>query len=159
MTDRKTDKPDIVFFPPLLFLVATILTVGLEWVVPLALLPDGLSLVSVILGVPLLLTTAWLEFAANRQFRSAGTNVDPRRPALKVVRSGPYRFTRNPMYLGLVLSQLGLAFTFSLDWGLPVGAVLWAALNFGVVLREEAYLKSKFGADYEALLKSTRRWL
>ena len=59
----------------------------------------------------------------------------------------------------MVLFNLGLALMFSLDWGLPLVALLWAALHWGVVLREEAYLTQKFGAKYEALLKTTRRWL
>ena len=76
-----------------------------------------------------------------------------------VVETGPYRFTRNPMYLGMVIIQIGLCLTFSLDWLIFLTPILWAALHFGVVLREEAYLEAKFGAPYQHFKGRTRRWL
>ena len=59
----------------------------------------------------------------------------------------------------MIALQLGLAFTFSLDWALFLAPVLWAVLHYGVVLREEAYLTAKFGDDYRAFLSETRRWI
>ncbi len=154
------DKADILFFPPYLSIAAPLLAIALEFVAPLGLLPGWSNPLTFLTGLVLLCLAGWLEVTATRSFAAAQTNVNPRRPALTVVRKGPYRFTRNPMmYLGMVLLNLGLTLTFSLDWGVPIAVLLWAALHWGVVLREEAYLTGKFGEDYEALLKSTRRWL
>lgn len=159
MTDTSDDAPKILFFPPYLFFGAVVLAAALEWLVPLGVLPHRFSPLPIVIGALLLAVAAWLELSANRRFSKAETNVNPRRPALRVVRGGAYRFTRNPMYLGMLLIVLGLSLVFSLDWGIAILPLLWAALHWGVVLREEAYLTEKFGDDYKALLKATRRWL
>jgi len=157
MADDRT--PDILFFPPTLSVVAPLLAIALEWLLPLSLLPPpGLTLLTGA-GILLLGAAAILNLQGDRAFKAALTNVNPREPALVLVETGPYRFTRNPMYLGMVLLQLGLGFTFSLDWALVTTPVLWALLHFGVVLREERYLSARFGAPYDAYRTRTRRWL
>jgi protein-S-isoprenylcysteine O-methyltransferase Ste14 len=93
------------------------------------------------------------------EFRRAGTNVNPFQPALKIVSNGPYRFTRNPMYLGMVVFMVGFSLLLSLEWGLILTPVLWLAFDQLVVVREEAYLDRKFGQPYRELLARTRRWL
>ncbi|MBE1292807.1 MAG: isoprenylcysteine carboxylmethyltransferase family protein [Rhodobacteraceae bacterium] len=151
--------PNIAVYPPAVSVIAPVTAVALEWLVPLAVLPAAGTFTSVVPGVVLLGAAGWLAMSGARAFRAAGTNVDPTQPVLKLVRSGPYRFTRNPMYLGMVVLQLGLALTFSLDWAVLGAAVVFVLLHFGVVLREEAYLTDLFGADYQAFLTQTRRWL
>jgi protein-S-isoprenylcysteine O-methyltransferase Ste14 len=96
---------------------------------------------------------------AERVMKAAGTNVRPDRPALTVVRSGPYRFTRNPMYLSLCL--LPLAIGFFLDGWVPLlfAGILALVLHFGVILREESYLQRKFGEQYLSFKRQVRRWL
>ena len=92
-------------------------------------------------------------------FKRAGTHVEPHKPSLVLVEGGPYRLTRNPMYLGLILVLVGCGFVASLDWALPLVIPFGLVLHHGVVLREERYLGAKFGAPYRAYLDSTRRWL
>jgi len=76
-----------------------------------------------------------------------------------IVRTGPYRFTRNPMYLSLCLAQVAIAFVVD-DWvALLLVIPLALILHFGVVVREERYLEAKFGAQYLALKKEVRRWI
>ncbi len=91
--------------------------------------------------------------------KAAGTNVRPDRPALTIVRNGPYRFTRNPMYLSLCLLQLALGFV--LDGWVPLllAIPLLVTLHFGVVLREERYLEAKFGEQYLLFKREVRRWI
>jgi protein-S-isoprenylcysteine O-methyltransferase Ste14 len=152
------DRPDIVAFPPLLALGAVIAAVVLGWLLPLHFLPPPAP-VTVLPGLLLIVAALALVLWGDRAFKRAGTNVNPRRPALHLVETGPYRFTRNPMYLGMVVFLFGLGLAASLDWALILTPVLWAALHFGVVLREEAYLSAKFGAPYVAFLGRTRRWI
>lgn len=151
--------PDILVYPPALSVAAPVVAIGLEWVFPVAWLPSPGHPATTVSGIGLLAAAGWLAVSGERAFRRAGTNVDPRDAALCLVRDGPYRFTRNPMYLGMVLLQLGLAFAFSLDWALLGAVVVWAVLHFGVVLREEAYLTERFGDAYGHFMNSTRRWL
>ncbi len=63
------------------------------------------------------------------------------------------------MYLGMILFQIGIALAFSLDWALLIAPLLWAALHFGVVLREERYLSERFGEEYTRFVSQTRRWI
>jgi protein-S-isoprenylcysteine O-methyltransferase Ste14 len=112
-----------------------------------------LGFVFVMAGPCLLLIPALLAMKA------AGTNVDPGKPALVIVRNGPYRFTRNPMYLALCLLQTSLGFFFN-DWiTLAFVVPLILTLHFGVILREEEYLTAKFGEPYLALKRAVRRWI
>jgi protein-S-isoprenylcysteine O-methyltransferase Ste14 len=91
--------------------------------------------------------------------KKAGTNVNPAEPALTIVRGGPYRFTRNPMYLALCLLQVALGF-FLNDWITLLFVVPFALImHYGVVLREERYLTAKFGEPYLELKRAVRRWL
>ena len=152
------DAPDILFFPPALSVAAPIAAAALEWFFDLRLLqPPGGRLTS--LGIVLILLAGGLAISGTRAFRKSETNIDPRQPALVLVRTGPYQFTRNPMYLGMITLNLGLTFVFLLNWGLFTTPLLALALHFGVVLREEAYLTDKFGTPYSDYLKQTRRWL
>ena len=155
-----TDRgPGLPLPPPILLLAALVAAIVLDWA-PLRFLaqPVGFN-IQVIVGLLLVAGSIWLVATAARLFVREGTNVVPTRPALKVVRGGPYRFTRNPMYLGMVLFLLGTSLVFLLEWGIILTPVLWFGFDRLIVVREEAYLRGKFGADYEALLGHTRRWL
>lgn len=155
-----TDRgPQLPLPPPVLLLIALLAAIILDWA-PLQFLapPVGFSL-QVVVGAVLVAGSLALVSGAVRTFRREGTNVIPTRPALKIVTNGPYRFTRNPMYLGMVLFLLGISLVFSLEWGIILAPVLWIAFDRLIVAREEAYLTGKFGADYQALRDKTRRWL
>jgi protein-S-isoprenylcysteine O-methyltransferase Ste14 len=150
------DRPDILVFPPLALLAALVLPLLLGWIAPLAVLPWS---VVRLLGLVVALAAIGTAASGIRAFHHAGTNVNPRMPALNVVRSGVYRYTRNPMYLGMVGLVAGLGLLLSNGWMLLAAGVLFCVLHWGVVLREERYLEAKFGDAYRALLAGTRRWL
>ncbi len=153
------DSPDLVVLPPVLPLTALLLAILLEWLLPLGYLPSPLETVPTIVGLLLLLGFVATGLWGALEFRRARTNIDPRRPALVLVESGPYRFTRNPMYVGFLLLFAGIGLLASLDWSLPLLPILWLALDRLVVTREEAYLSRKFGKPYDTFRDRTRRWL
>lgn len=151
-----SDRPSIAFLPPAAPILSIALAAGLEaiWA------PEFLSGTTLrAIGAALLGFTAVITFLAIRKFAAASTHVDPRKPALVIVEGGPYRFTRNPMYLGMVTMVLGTGLAFHLEWAILFAPIVWAALHYGVVLREEAYLLEKFGAPYQHFMARTRRWL
>lgn len=149
------DRPNIIAPPPALPLGLLLLAAGLEWAFPLGLLPAAGTWIGWVIAA----AGIALNIAAARAFLAARTHINPYRPALVVVTSGPFRLTRNPMYLGFLVFTCGLALALSLDWAIVGLPVLAAALHYGVVLREEAYLTEKFGDEYRALLTRTRRWI
>ena len=119
-------------------------------------LPEPLAM---ILGIICLLVGPSLALPALFTMRAAGTHANPAKPALLIVRSGPYRFTRNPMYLALCLVQAGIGFLLN-DWITLLFVVpLALVLHFGVILPEERYLEAKFGEQYLALKREVRRWI
>ena len=153
------DHPHVIAFPPLILAGALALSWGMGQVMPWQLLPPAFSTLALAFGIADCALAAFIGLSAILAFKRAGTNVEPHKPALVLVEDGPYRFTRNPMYLGLLLIQIGLSFIFSLDWGIFVVLLLWYVLHKGVVLREEAYLADKFGQPYLDYLDRSRRWL
>ena len=154
------DNPGLLMPPPFFLGIAFLAALLLDWMTGWAFLSAPVN-GSAQFWVGLLICAAavGLAVAGFREFTKSGTNVDPFEPALKLVTSGPYRFTRNPMYLGMALFMLGLSLMLSLEWGLVLTPVLWLAFDRLVVAREEAYLTGKFGDPYRAFLGRTRRWL
>jgi protein-S-isoprenylcysteine O-methyltransferase Ste14 len=143
-------------FPPLIFALCLILGIALHAVFPihvLSLLPSR------IIGTILICLAGCLAPWAQRVMKKAGTNIRPDKPALAIVVSGPFRLTRNPMYLSLCLLQLGIALL--IDGLMPLLLVipLVLMLHFGVILREERYLTAKFGEPYVTYRSQVRRWL
>ena len=90
---------------------------------------------------------------------SAGSHVPSNRPTTTIVEGGPYRFTHNPIYLGMFLGLIGLAIAFDNLWLLIVLVPFALVIRYGVVAREEAYLERKFGDVYRGYRSRVRRWL
>ncbi|MEP7072031.1 MAG: isoprenylcysteine carboxylmethyltransferase family protein [Verrucomicrobiota bacterium] len=149
------DHPGVIAFPPLLWLIGAVVSVLVHLLVAWRITHSHIAL---FLGIALALAAPSLAYSALRVMRAAGTNVDPAKPALVIVRNGPYRFTRNPMYLALCLLQVALGFLLN-DWLTLLFVIpLALVLHFGVILREEKYLTAKFGEPYLALTREVRRW-
>lgn len=142
--------------PPLVYLISLVSGVAIQLGVPLPFLPGTLA---VLLGVPLVVLAMALFFYSVVKFRAAGTPVPARKPTVVIVRTGPYRFSRNPIYLAFSLFQLGMAIWLNSVWLLAtlVGAV--ALMHWVVIPREEHYLERKFGARYLDYKVSVHRWL
>ena len=90
--------------------------------------------------------------------RRAGTQVQTNLPTTAIVENGPYRLTRNPIYVGMFLGLIGLAIGFNSLWILAMLVPFYLVIRYGVVAREEAYLERKFGAVYKGYKARVRRW-
>lgn len=150
------DHPRVVIFPPLLFLLVVITGVGLQWLLPIAWPLPGISRW---VGGLLVLAGLALVTWARTCFTRAGTNVSPRRSSTIIVMHGPYRFSRNPMYVAMIITLAGAAFGLRWGWGLALIPVLWLMLRFGVIAREESYLEEKFADAYQDYRQRVRRWM
>ena len=150
------DHPGVIAWPPLIFLGCAVVGSLLQFIFPLRVLRYSVSLS---LGIVLALVSVSVAIWAVQVMKATGTNVRPDQPALTIVRSGQYQFTRNPMYLSLCLLQLALGFV--LDGWIPLlfTIPLVLILHFGVILREESYLEAKFGEPYLAFKREVRRWI
>ena len=145
-----------LFRPPLILLGSILLGVALRFAMPQRFAPASLAAP---VGIILVLASIALFIAAVRSFRGEGTPVPGDQPTTTIVRRGPYRFSRNPIYLSFYGFQLGLAFWTNNLWQLLtlVGTVGLIALV--VVRREERYLEAHFPETYIPYKASVRRWL
>ena len=154
--DKPPDNPGVIAFPPLIWLVNAVTSVVVHLFIRLSIMKYGLCLVC---GMIFIMLAPALALSALRTMKAAGTNVHPSEPALTIVRGGPFRFTRNPMYLALCLLQVALGF-FLNDWITLLFVVpLILIFHYGVVLREERYLTAKFGEPYLQYKREVRRWI
>ena len=153
---KPPDHPGVIAFPPLIWLVNAAISVVVHLLMPVPVMRYGRCLVC---GIIFIILAPTLALSAFRTMKAAGTNILPSKPALRIVRSGPFRFTRNPMYLSLCLLQVALGF-FLNDWITLLFVVpLALVLHYGVILREERYLIAKFGKPYLEYKREVRRWI
>jgi len=151
------DVPDIMVLPPVL--VGGMLLIGVLihyalWTV--ALLP---TLLARALGVVVFISAGVLAHLAHLAMKRVGTNVLPTQPTLALATDGPYRFSRNPLYIAAIGVYLGV--TLWVNGLAPLLLMLpmtWL-LHWGIVLREERYLESKFGNAYQSYQMNVRRWI
>jgi len=155
--DDTADTAQVIIRPPLAWGLAVIAGLALNWLVPLPFLPADLPAgwLGAMVFVLALALLAWAIVTVTR----AGSNVPTYLPTIGIVESGPYRFTRNPIYLGMFLGLIGLATAFDNLWLLMVLVPFALVIRYGVVAREEAYLERKFGDLYRGYRLRVRRWL
>jgi protein-S-isoprenylcysteine O-methyltransferase Ste14 len=156
MPASETDSPRVVALPPLLYAGAIAVSFVARWVSPQPMLAPSLRYWC---AWPLLAVGVALAAWGRRALVSAGTHVDPRKPATALVAAGPYRFSRNPLYVALTLIYLSITCFANDIWFLPVLLVLLAVMQYGVIHREERYLEAKFGDSYRDYCARVRRWL
>lgn len=153
---KPMDHAGIRLPPPLIYAAVYVVGWLLNEIVPLP-LPAwpgvrALSLLLLAAGVAL---PAW----SNVLFHRAGTSMVPVRPSAALVVRGPYRFTRNPMYLGLLCIYVGVALWAGQGWALLLTPLLVFVIQRFVIAREERYLAQRFGDAYRDYCAQVRRWL
>lgn len=155
----KRDHAGVPFPPPLVFVLALLGAAAIEWRRPWPLVATpGMLLATA--GVVLTLAAVSLAASAVRVFRQAQTTVLPAlRPTTAIVERGPYRFTRNPMYLGMTIAYLGVALIMNSTVALIMLPVVILVIDVFVIRREERYLSAKFAAPYDSYRARVRRWL
>src|SRR5882724_3306695 len=152
------DSAGVRFPPPFLYLGALLLGLAAERFVTLRSFGIGWRLL-VATGALLFVAGAAMMLAAAGLFRRLGTNVPPSQPTTLIATTGPYRWTRNPMYLGMALIYAGLAIGFDGPIAFALLPLVLIAIQTQVIAREERYLETKFGDDYRRYKAEVRRWL
>ena len=151
-----SDSPGVSVPPPLIFAAGFTVGLVLNWLLPVrAFSPAPFKTAGWLLAVAAGLLALWAAWTMHR----AGTHINPRRPATTIVTNGPFRFTRNPLYLSLAILSLGAALFFDIAWALPALIPTVVIVQKYVICREESYLAAKFGTAYLEYKMKTRRWL
>ena len=150
------DNAGVRFPPPLLYALAVVggYLLNRRWS-----LPVGDSAVVHMLAWALIIMWAALTVSSIGNFRRSGTSIVPIRAATTLVLSGPYRFTRNPMYVGLAALTVALGLFMHSWWPIVLVLPVLLIVRVFVIAPEERYLQRRFGADYVGYTRRVRRWL
>lgn len=141
--------------PPLVFLIAILAGIGLNRAWPSPFLPSHLRLV----GPGVVLCAVLLFLLSLREFRAAGTSVRGTERTAAIVRTGPYRFSRNPIYVAFILLVLGLSVWLNDLWLSLMLVPAIGVMALVVIPREERFLERNFQGQYSAYKSAVRRWL
>lgn len=151
-----TDHAAVPLPPPFVYAAGLVAGLMLERTVPSPNPPEAVARPAGIVatGAGVMLIASGAGF-----FRRHGTSVVPIKPTTALVDTGPYRFTRNPMYLGMACVQAGLSLRLQATWSLLLLAPVLVTIDRLVIAREERYLERKFGGEYRRYRARVRRWL
>jgi len=156
IVQSRKDRPGVIAPPPVIYAIFFGLGFLLERQFPLG-LPDGLAwnwIGKGLVGIALLIAASGVL-----TMKRAKTHIDIYKPATAIVSSGPFRFSRNPLYLSMTMLYVGIALTKLLLWPILTLPVALYVMHTGVISREERYLAGKFGDEYLQYKARVRRWL
>ena len=155
---ENTEAVRVLAPPPLvyLFFLAAGLALHYLWV-KLPFFPQGW--IGHAAGWPIFALGFLLLLGAVRTFSRSDENIRIEKPTNSLVTAGPFRLSRNPIYIALTLAYIGLSLVFNSYWPLPFLPLVLVIMHYGVIHREEIYLEELFGQDYRDYKASVRRWL
>lgn len=156
MTSAAGDNPGVHVPPPLFYVAAIGTGALLRGYVPLTIGWDTPRVIAAYVFVAVfaaLMTWSFLWFARQK------TTIIPNKPANALVLDGPFRLTRNPLYLAMALLTVGVGLWLDTWWVLILLVPAVVLVDRVVIAREEAYLRRRFGAEYDAFTARVRRWL
>ena len=143
---------------PFVYIAAILIAVGLDRLFPLELL-DGWYLTFLAVGSLFVVMSVWLGFSAFRKLYKSGTALLSSGTATRLVTSGPFRFTRNPVYLSYTLGTSGAGMVTGNAW-LIAAAIMTAGITHAwIIRREEKHLLARFGFEFENYRRRTRAWI
>ena len=155
-TAEKPDHPGVIAPPPLIYAGFLGLGFALDWLLPVA--PHLAASPRYWLALALAGVGIVIALGAVREFHKAKTNVRPHKPTTAIVTSGPYAYTRNPLYVVLALFHAAVAIAAGNAWALMILAPALLVVHHFVIAREERYLEAKFGTEYLDYKARVRRW-
>jgi protein-S-isoprenylcysteine O-methyltransferase Ste14 len=161
LTDKKdlrlhaSNHARVSFSPPVVFVAAIVLGIALDLLVPVDLLPVAVRLCA---GLPVIGFSVFLSAVSFRSFAKNGTTAGHKEKSLVLITRGPFRFTRNPLYLSGLLLVFGFGLLLDGIWIVVLVAPSVLILHYGAVLKEEDYLLSRFGKEYRQYKISVKRW-
>jgi len=156
VSEQKQENAGVIAPPPLIYFATLAIGLIAHYFAPVAFLPSGINF---ILGALLIVLGLGIGFAAIVAMHRANTSPDPWEPVRALVPNGPFRFTRNPIYLGFALIYLGVTCALNAVAALVLFPIALLIIHFGVIAREEKYLERKFGQAYVDYKSRVRRWI
>lgn len=151
-----SDRADVKVLPPFVLLGFLGLESLVVFLAPMRALPAPVALP---LGIGVIAGSIFVLLLAVREIVHAKTAFDVRRPTTKIIASGVFRVTRNPVYLSMILLVTGIGLILNSLWSILLAAPMGSVLCLTIIRPEERYLEGKFGDVYRAYRSETPRWL
>ena len=151
----EADHPGLIAPPPIIYLISIATGLALHYFSPMSILPNSIG---VWLGGLIIVLSVSVLALCLREFQRWKTPVNPHRPTAAIIQTGPFGYSRNPVYISLTGLQTGIAFIANSMWVLALLVPTLMIIYGGVILREERYLERKFGTEYTNYKASARRW-
>lgn len=151
-----TKGPAVKFPPPAIFALLIFVGAGLDYIWPVGLgVPDSIEVV----GIAITLFGLAVAILVSGTFKRESTAIEPWKPTTKIVTTGFYAWSRNPIYFGFCLFNIGIGISSDSFW-IFISFIPGAILVYLIAIaKEEAYLEEKFGAEYIAYKNKVRRWI
>ena len=156
MEPEHSDNAAVAFHPPILLLMFIGLGFAGRWLISAEFLPYAWTLP---IGLPVVVVSLVLFAWAVITMRREGASIPTGEPTDTIVARGPYRFSRNPIYLSMVVLLTGIGVWANSGWFIAFAVLAVVLLNWGVISREERYLERKFGETYLNYKCQIRRWI
>jgi protein-S-isoprenylcysteine O-methyltransferase Ste14 len=158
MKNNSKDRAMVIIPPPLIFLACLGVGVFLEYLFPFHFI-HGAWTFRIIIACSIFAASGLIAMSAFKTLSNNKTPFDPAKSTVKIAREGSYRFSRNPMYLALLLVLCGIAALICSIWLISAIPILFILFGYLAVRPEEKYLETKFGKDYLDYKTSVRRWI
>ena len=142
-----------------IFGIPFLVGVALQFVIPLSLSQGIVRQVLILAGIVLIIIGISFVILARREFAQYGQPTDPGHPTSKVIKTGVFALSRNPLYLGGSIFLLGIALLLNTLWAIVMLVLSIIICHYVLIIPEERYLARKFGDEYEEYITSVRRWL
>lgn len=152
-------RPNRLPWPPLIYAAAIAAAALLGWLAPLPWLPSPASEFLFAVGCVAIAGALAMDLAAMRTLARANTTIMPNRGASHLVSTGPFGFSRNPIYLGNTLITLGIGLVSGIAWFVPAALAAAFATQKLAIEREERHLEARFGRRWRDYAKKVRRWI
>ena len=153
------DRPNTLPWPPMIYIASAAIAVLMHWLLPLPWLSDLLGEFLFAVGVLVVAGAIAIDVAAMRAMKRAKTTIMPNKGSEHLVTSGPFSFTRNPIYLGNTMLMIGAGLIAGILWLILLAPVAAYATSKLAIEREEQHLQSRFGKKYRDYMKKVRRWI
>ena len=155
MIENQENDLNIPMKPPTIYFLSIVAGFMVQWIFPIKIFPTF----TIVVGLLFIPTALILLLWGSRLFEQAETAVNPDIHPSALVTNGIYKYTRNPMYLGFTLLQIGFAFALNNIWLLITLLPTLTYMTYKVIQKEEAFLEAAFGQAYLDYKATVRRWI
>ncbi len=152
-------RPNRLPWPPMIYLAAIVVAAALTWMIPLPWIPSPLSDILFAIGIVTIAGVVAIDVSAMRTLFRARTTIMPHRGSDHLVSSGPFSFSRNPIYLANTMLTVAIGLIAGSVWFLGFGLLAAFATQKLAIEREEKHLEARFGKKYRDYRKKVRRWI